>query len=163
MWDYVNTEEEREQASKEEQETDNIMRNLDIGFRVLKLDSSNMKDVYYTPGDLDAASLIDYVDNGKPDRSSLDLLFQVLPELNIELSAKIEEKEIHGKKVYMVNGTYLIATFDKGVIESTITEIAKLRPLYFVMRDASAENDKVLDNFEQIFKHYSPDSIRRIL
>ena len=163
LWDYVNTEEEREQASKEEQETDNIMRNLDIGFRVLKLDSSNMKDVYYTPGDLDAASLFDYVDNVKPDRSSLDLLFQVLPELNIELSAKIEEKEIHGKKVYMVNGTYLIATFDKGVNESTITEIAKLRPLYFVMRDASAENDNVLDNFEQIFKHYSPDTIRRIL
>ena len=76
---------------------------------------------------------------------------------------RIEEKEIHGKKVFMVNGDLLIATFDTDVNESTITEIAKLRPVYFVMRDASAENDNVLDNFEQIFKYYSPDTIRRIL
>lgn len=138
-------------------------QDLDIGFRVLKLDTSNMEDVYYTPDDLTERDLFNSVDNVKPDRTPLDLLFQVLPELNIELSARIEEKEIHGKKVFMVNGDQLIATFDKDVNESTITEIAKLRPLYFVMRDASAENDNVLDNFEQIFKHYSPDTIRRIL
>lgn len=161
--DFVYTEEEREQASQEEQRTDKIMRGLDIGFRVLKLDESNMEDIYYTPEDFDERDLFRSVDNVKPDRSPLDLLFQVLPELNIELSAKIEEKEIHGKKVYFVNGNQLIATFDKGVNESTITEIAKLRPVHFVMRDASAENDNVLDNFEQIFKYYSPNSVRRIL
>ena len=138
-------------------------QDLDIGFRVLKLDSSNMEDVYYTPDDLTERDLFNSVDNVKSDRTPLDLLFQVLPELNIELSARIEEKEIHGKKVFMVNGDLLIATFDTDVNESTITEIAKLRPVYFVMRDASAENDNVLDNFEQIFKHYSPDTIRRIL
>lgn len=138
-------------------------QDLDIGFRVLKLDSSNMEDVYYTPDDLTERDLFNSVDNVKSDRTPLDLLFQVLPELNIELSARIEEKEIHGKKVFMVNGALLIATFDTDVNESTITEIAKLRPVYFVMRDASAENDNVLDNFEQIFKHYSPDTIRRIL
>lgn len=138
-------------------------QDLDIGFRVLKLDSSNMEDVYYTPDDLTERDLFNSVDNVKPDRTPLDLLFQVLPELNIELSARIEEKEIHGKKVFMVNGDLLIATFDTDVNESTITEIAKLRPVYFVMRDASAENDNVLDNFEQIFKHYSPDTIRRVL
>ena len=138
-------------------------QDLDIGFRVLKLDSSNMEDVYYTPDDLTEQTLFNSVDNVKPDRTPLDLLFQVLPELNIELSARIEEKEVHGKKVFMVNGDQLIATFDTDVNESTITEIAKLRPIYFVMRDASAENDNVLDNFEQIFKHYSPDTIRRIL
>lgn len=138
-------------------------QDLDIGFRVLKLDTSNMEDVYYTPDDLTERDLFNSVDNVKPDRTPLDLLFQVLPELNIELSARIEEKEVHGKKVFMVNGYQLIASFDKDVNESTITEIAKLRPVYFVMRDASAENDNVLDNFEQIFKHYSPETIRRIL
>lgn len=138
-------------------------QDLDIGFRVLKLDTSNMEDVYYTPDDLTKQNLFNSVDNVKSDRTPLDLLFQVLPELNIELSARIEEKEIHGKKVFMVNGDQLIATFDTDVNESTITEIAKLRPVYFVMRDASAENDNVLDNFEQIFKYYSPDTIRRIL
>lgn len=138
-------------------------QDLDIGYRVLKLDTSNMEDVYYTPDDLTERDLFNSVDNVKPDRTPLDLLFQVLPELNIELSARIEEKEVHGKKVFMVNGYQLIASFDKDVNESTITEIAKLRPVYFVMRDASAENDNVLDNFEQIFKHYSPETIRRIL
>ena len=138
-------------------------QDLDIGFRVLKLDSSNMEDVFYTPEDFDAKNIFTTVDNVKPDRTPLDLLFQVLPELNIELSAKIEEKEINGKKVFFVDGNYLIATFDMDVNESTVTEIAKMKPQYFVMRDASAANDNVLDNFEQIFRHYSPDTIRKIL
>ncbi|MDE6483952.1 MAG: site-specific DNA-methyltransferase [Duncaniella sp.] len=137
--------------------------NMDTGFRVLKLDSSNMMDVYYTPDEFDNSRLLDSVDNVKADRTPLDLLFQVLPELGIELSAKIEEKEVNGKKVFFVNGTYLIATFDIEVNESTVTEIAKMKPQYFVMRDASAANDNVFDNFEQIFRHYSPDSIRKIL
>ena len=136
---------------------------LDIGFRVLKLDSSNMEDVFYTPEDFDAKDVFTSVDNVKPDRTPLDLLFQVMPELNIELSAKIEEKEVNGKKVFFVDDNYLIATFDTEVNESTVTEIAKMKPQYFVMRDASAANDNVLDNFEQIFRHYSPDTIRKIL
>ena len=138
-------------------------QNLDIGFRVLKLDSSNMEDVFYTPEDFEAKNIFTSVDNVKSDRTPLDLLFQVLPELNIELSAKIEEKEVNGKKVFFVDGDYLIATFDTEVNESTVTEIAKMKPQYFVMRDASAANDNVLDNFEQIFRHYSPDTIRKIL
>lgn len=138
-------------------------QDLDTGFRVLKLDSSNMEDVYYTPEDFNEQNLFNTVDNVKSDRTPLDLLFQVLPELNIELSAKIEEKEVNGKKVFFVDGTYLIATFDTDVNESTVTEIAKMQPQYFVMRDASAANDNVLDNFEQIFRHYSPDTIRKIL
>lgn len=138
-------------------------QDLDTGFRVLKLDSSNMEDVFYTPEDFDAQNIFTTVDNVKSDRTPLDLLFQVMPELNIELSAKIEEKEVNGKKVFFVDGIYLIATFDTEVNESTVTEIAKMKPQYFVMRDASAANDNVLDNFEQIFRHYSPDTIRKIL
>lgn len=138
-------------------------QDLDIGFRVLKLDSSNMEDVFYTPENFNENNLFNMVDNVKPDRTPLDLLFQVMPELNIELSAKIEEKEVNGKKVFFVDGGYLIATFDTDVNESTVTEIAKMKPQYFVMRDASAANDNVLDNFEQIFRHYSPDTIRKIL
>lgn len=138
-------------------------QDLDIGFRVLKLDSSNMEDVFYTPEDFDAQNIFTTVDNVKPDRTPLDLLFQVLPELDIELSAKIEEKEVNGKKVFFVDGNYLIATFDTEVNESTVTEIAKMKPQYFVMRDASAANDNVLDNFEQIFRHYSPETVRKIL
>ena len=138
-------------------------QDLDIGFRVLKLDSSNMEDVFYTPEGFDLSQITGLIDNVKPDRTPLDLLFQVLPELDIELSAKIEEKEVNGKKVFFVDGDYLIATFDTDVNESTVTEIAKMKPQYFVMRDASAANDNVLDNFEQIFRHYSPDTIRKIL
>lgn len=135
----------------------------DVGFRVLKLDSSNMEYVFYTPEDFDAQNIFSTVDNVKSDRTPLDLLFQVLPELNIELSAKIETQEVNGTKVFFVDGNYLIATFDTEVNESTVTEIAKMKPQYFVMRDASAANDNVLDNFEQIFRHYSPDTIRKIL
>lgn len=138
-------------------------QDLDTGFRVLKLDSSNMEDVFYTPEDFDAKNIFTTVDNVKPDRTPLDLLFQVMPELNIELSAKIEEKSINGKQVLFVDDTYLIATFDTDVNESTVTDIAKMKPQYFVMRDASAANDNVLDNFEQIFRHYSPETIRKIL
>ncbi len=138
-------------------------QDLDTGFRVLKLDSSNMEDVYYTPEDFNEQNLFNTVDNVKSDRTPLDLLFQVLPENNIELSDKIEEKDVNGKKVFFVDGTYLIATFDTDVNESTVTEIAKMKPQYFVMRDASAANDNVLDNFEQIFKHYSPNTVCRVI
>lgn len=142
-------EERIRRAGKKVQEEAGLQgQGLDIGFRVLKLDSSNMEDVFYTPEDFDENNLFNMVDNVKPDRTPLDLLFQVMPELDIELSAKIEEKEVNGKKVFFVDGGYLIATFDMDVNESTVTEIAKLKPQYFVMRDASAANDNVLDNFE---------------
>lgn len=153
----------RRAGEKVKEEAGDKAKDLDVGFRVLKLDSSNMEDVFYTPEDFNEQHLFNYVDNVKSDRTPLDLLFQVLPELGIELSAKIEERDVNGKKVFFVDGTYLIATFDTEVNESTVTEIAKMKPDYFVMRDASAANDNVLDNFEQIFKHYSPDTIRKIL
>ena len=153
----------RRAGEKVKEEAGDKAKDLDVGFRVLRLDSSNMEDVFYTPEDFNEQHLFNYVDNVKSDRTSLDLLFQVLPELGIELSAKIEERDVNGKKVFFVDGTYLIATFDTEVNESTVTEIAKMKPDYFVMRDASAANDNVLDNFEQIFKHYSPDTIRKIL
>ena len=136
-------------------------QNLDTGFRVLKLDSSNMEDVYYTPQDFDLQMF--FAENVKADRSSEDLLFQVMLDLGIELSAKIESKQIAGKEVHFVDDTYLVACFDTDVNETTIKEIAKLQPIYFVMRDASASNDNVIDNFEQIFKHYSPDTNCRII
>lgn len=136
-------------------------QNLDIGFRVLKLDSSNMEDVYYTPQETGQKTLFN--ENVKPDRSNEDLLFQVMLDLGIELSARIETKQIAGKTVHFVDGNYLVACFDSVVNESTITEIAKMQPVYFVMRDASAAGDNVIDNFEQIFKHYSPDTNCRII
>ncbi len=134
---------------------------LDVGFRVLKLDTSNMQDVYYTPEDSSAATLFD--DNVKPDRTSEDLLFQVMLEYNLPLSAKIERKTIAGKEVFSVNDDYLIACFDENVNETVITEVAKRKPLYFIMRDSSLSSDQVADNFEQIFNAYSKDTIRRIL
>ena len=134
---------------------------LDVGFRVLKLDTSNMLDVYYTPEDSSAATLFD--DNVKPDRTPEDLLFQVMLEYNLPLSAKIERKTIAGKEVFSVNDDYLIACFDENVNETVITEVAKRKPLYFIMRDSSLSSDQVADNFEQIFNAYSKDTIRRIL
>ena len=134
---------------------------LDVGFRVLKLDTSNMQDVYYTPEDSSAATLFD--DNVKPDRTPEDLLFQVMLEYNLPLSAKIERKTIAGKEVFSVNDDYLIACFDENVNETVITEVAKRKPLYFIMRDSSLSSDQVADNFEPIFNAYSKDTIRRIL
>lgn len=138
-------------------------QDLDIGFRVLRLDSSNMEDVYYTPDKFDEANLFNMVDNVKTDRNEEDLLFQVMLELDVPLSASIVVEQLAGKRVFNVSDGHLIATFDKDVNESTVTEIAKRKPNFFVMRDASAANDNVLDNFEQIFRHYSPDTICKIL
>ena len=136
-------------------------QHLDTGFRVLKLDSSNMEDVYYTPQEFSMGSLFN--ENVKSDRSNEDLLFQVMLDLGIELSAKIETKQIAGKQVHIVDEGYLVACFDRDVNESTFIEIAKQQPVYFVMRDASAANDNVIDNIEQIFRHYSPDTSCRII
>ena len=136
-------------------------QNLDTGFRVLKLDSSNMEDVYYTPQEFTMTSLFN--ENVKAGRTNEDLIFQVMLDLGVELSAKIETKQIAGKQVHIVDEGYLVACFDREVNESAITEIAKQQPVYFVMRDASAANDNVIDNFEQIFRHYSPDTSCRII
>lgn len=146
---------------KEENKGKEGIDHLDIGFRVLKLDSSNMEDVYYTPQEFDVHSLFN--ENVKADRTGEDLLFQVMLDLGIELSAKIEIRQIAGKTVYLVDDNYLIACFDRDVTETTITEIAKLHPVYFVMRDASAANDNVIDNFDQLFEAYSKDTVRKIL
>ena len=153
----------RRAGRKVKDEAGIMAQDLDIGFRVLKLDSSNMEDVYYTPDDFDANNLFTLADNIKIDRTSEDLLFQVMLDLGIELSAKIEKTEIAGKEVWNVDGGYLMACFDRDVNEVTITEIAKQKPVYFVMRDASAANDNVLDNFDQLFANYSPDTTCKIL
>lgn len=153
----------RRAGRKVKEEAGIMAQDLDIGFRVLKLDSSNMEDVYYTPDNFDAKNLFALADNIKPDRSGEDLLFQVMLDLGILLSAKIEKTEIAGKEVWSVDGGYLMACFDRDVNETTITEIAKRKPTYFVMRDASAATDNVLDNFDQLFANYSPDTICKIL
>lgn len=151
-------------AGKKVKEEAGVMgQDLDIGFRVLKLDSSNMEDVYYTPDNFDGINLFTLADNIKTDRSSEDLLFQVMLDLGIELSATIRSEELGGRNVWNVDNGYLMACFDCEVNEATITEIAKQKPVYFVMRDASAANDNVLDNFDQLFANYSPDTTCKIL
>ena len=134
---------------------------LDVGFRVLKLDSSNMNDVYYRPEEFSDQLIKE--DNVKTERSSEDLLFQVMLECNLPLSAKIKTEKISGKEVFSVNDGYLVACFDENVNEEVINAVAKHKPYYFVMRDSSLSSDNVADNFEQIFQAYSKDTIRRIL
>jgi len=154
----------RRAGKKIKEESPLTTQDLDTGFRVLKLDSSNMQDVYYTPAEFDEQKLFD--DNIKPDRlgnDGEDLLFQTMIELGIELSAKIEKRSIAGKAVWSVSDGYLMACFDEEVNETTITEIARQHPYYFVMRDSSLANDQVADNFEQIWEEYSKDTVRRII
>lgn len=151
----------RRAGKKIKEESPLTTKDLDTGFRVLKLDSSNMQDVYYTPAEFNERDLFE--DNIKSDRTEEDLLFQTMIDLGIELSAKIEQTQIAGKTVWNVSDGYLMACFDEAVNETTITEIAKQQPYYFVMRDKSLANDNVADNFEQIFNHYSKDTIRRII
>lgn len=153
----------RRAGRKVKEEAGIMAQDLDIGFRVLKLDSSNMEDVYYTPDNFDANNLFTLADNIKTDRTSEDLLFQVMLDLGIELSATIRSEELGGRNVWNVDNGYLMACFDRDVNEATITEIAKQKPVYFVMCDASAANDKVLDNFDQLFANYSPDTTCKIL
>lgn len=138
-------------------------KKLDIGFRVLKCDTSNMEDVYYSPDHLDKQDL--FKNNIKNDRTAEDLLFQVMLDLGIMLSSKIETKEIDGKTVFYVEGNYLVACFAENVDEKTLTEIAKEKPYYFVMRDPtnSKDGDSLITNFEQIFTTYSPDTVRKVL
>lgn len=135
----------------------------DVGFRVLKLDSSNMKDVYYNPAQVGQQSLFDMTDNIKEDRTPEDLLFQVMLDLGVLLSSKIEEKVIADKKVFNVADGFLIACFDNDVTEETVKAVAQEKPYYAVFRDSSMANDSVATNFEQIFATYSPETVRKVL
>lgn len=138
-------------------------QDLDVGFRVLKCDTSNMKDVYYSPEEYEASLFSSLTDNIKEDRTPEDLLFQVMLDLGVVLSSKIEETVIAGKKVFDVADGFLIACFDENVTDETIQAIAQKQPYYFVMRDSSMANDSVATNFEQIFATYSPDTVRKVL
>ena len=144
-------------------QNDMYCQKMDMGFRVLKCDTSNMKDVYYNPNEYDIPKIGESVDNIKEDRTPEDLLFQVMLDLGVELSSKIEETTIAGKKVFNVAEGFLIACFDENVTDETITAIAKQQPYYFVMRDSSLANDSVATNFEQIFATCSPDTVRKVL
>lgn len=150
----------RRAGRKIKDESGLMAQNLDVGFRVLKLDSSNMKEVYYTPEEYSQMgfNLEGFMDNIKPDRTDEDLLFQVMLDLGIPLSAKIEQDG----KIFKVNENYLIACFDR-VDTSMIIEIAQKQPYYAIFRDSSFINDSALVNVEQIFNTYSPSTIRRVL
>lgn len=150
-------------SADETEENKAIAESLDIGFRVLKCDSSNMKDVYYNPAEYEQSIFSSLEDNIKENRTPEDLLFQVMLDLGVLLSSKIEETTIAGKKVFNVEDNYLIACFDSNVSEETIKAIAKQKPYYFVMRDSSMANDSVATNFEQIFATYSPDTVRKVI
>ena len=164
--DFWTTSDNLEKMINEKEELLNKINTLDTGFRVLKLDESNMADVYYTPAETpiqQTLALDVLVNNIREGRTPEDLLFQVMPECNLPLSSKIEEREMHGKKVFVVNNGYLIACFDTDINEAVITAIAKEKPYYFVMRDSSMATDNVADNFDQIFNAYSKETIRKII
>ena len=153
----------RQAGKKIKEDSPLTTQDLDTGFRVLKCDTSNMKEVYYNPAEYEASLFSSLEDNIKEDRTPEDLLFQVMLDLGVLLSGKIEETTIAGKKVFNVEDNYLIACFDSNVTEETITAIAKQKPYYFVMRDSSMANDSVATNFDQIFATYSPDTVRKVL
>lgn len=150
-------------GAKIKEEAGLAAQNLDTGFRVLKCDTSNMKDVYYNPAEYEVNMFSRLEDNIKEDRTPEDLLFQVMLDLGVLLSSKIEETTIAGKKVFNVEDNYLIACFDSDVSEETIKAIAKQKPYYFVMRDSSMASDSVATNFDQIFATYSPETVRKVL
>ena len=141
----------------------NLSDKNDVGFRVLKVDSSNMKEIYYNPSQVGQQSLFDMTDNIKEDRTPEDLLFQVMLDLGVLLSSKIEEKVIAGKKVFNVADGFLIVCFDNDVTEETVKAVAQEKPYYAVFRDSSMANDSVATNFEQIFATYSPETVRKVL
>ena len=136
---------------------------FDGGFRVLKCDSSNMKDIYYTPSETQQSLFDTYADNIKEDRTPEDLLFQVMLDLGVLLSSKIEETTIAGKQVFNVADGFLIACFDKDVTEETVKAVAEKKPYYAVFRDSSMANDSVATNFDQIFASVSPETVRKVL
>ena len=153
----------RRAGAKIKEENPMTTMDLDVGFRVLKCDSTNMKNVYYHPDEYEPNMFDSLADNIKEDRTPKDLLFQVMLDLGVLLSSKIEQTEIAGKKVFNVADNFLIACFDENVTDETITAIAKQKPYYFIMRDSSLANDSVATNFDQIFATYSPDTVRKVL
>lgn len=153
----------RRAGKKIKEESPLTSQDLDTGFRVLKLDSTNMQDIYYSPKDISQADLFSQVDNVKPDRTGEDLLFQVMLELGATLDSKIEATTIAGKTIYNVAEGYLVACFDPDVTDDVVKAIAQMQPAYAVLRDTSMKDDSTATNFEQIFKTYSPDTVTRIL
>ena len=153
----------RRAGKKIKEESPLTTQDLDTGFRVLKLDSTNMQDIYYSPKDISQADLFSQVDNVKPDRTGKDLLFQVMLELGATLDSKIETTTVAGKTIYNVAEGYLVACFDPDVTDEVVKAIAQMQPAYAVLRDTSMKDDSTATNFEQIFKTYSPDTVTRIL
>ena len=153
----------RRAGKKIKEETPLTTQDLDTGFRVLKLDSTNMENIYYSPKDISQADLFTQVDNVKSDRTGEDLLFQVMLELGATLDSKIESTTVDGKTIYNVAEGYLVACFDMDVTDEVVTAIAKMQPAYAVLRDTSMKNDATATNFEQIFKTYSVDTVTKIL
>ena len=153
----------RRAGKKIKEESPLTTQDLDTGFRVLKLDSTNMQDIYYSPKDISQADLFSQVDNVKPDRPGEDLLFQVMLELGATLDSKIETTTIAGKTIYNVAEGYLVACFDPDVTDDVVKAIAQMLPAYAVLRDTSMKDDSTATNFEQIFKTYSPDTVTKIL
>ncbi len=153
----------RRAGKKIKEESPLTTQDLDTGFRVLKLDSTNMENIYYSPKDISQADLFTQVDNVKSDRTGEDLLFQVMLELGATLDSKIESTMVDGKTIYNVAEGYLVACFDMDVTDEVVTAIAKMQPVYAVLRDTSMKNDATATNFEQIFKTYSPDTTTRII
>ena len=153
----------RRAGKKIKKESPLTTQDLDTGFRVLKLDSTNMQDIYYSPKDISQADLFSQVDNVKPDRTGEDLLFQVMLELGATLDSKIETTTVAGKTIYNVAEGYLVACFDPNVTDEVVKAIAQMLPAYAVLRDTSMKDDSTATNFEQIFKTYSPDTVTKIL
>lgn len=153
----------RRAGKKIKEESPSTTQDLDTGFRVLKLDSTNMQDIYYSPKDISQADLFSQVDNVKPDRTGEDLLFQVMLELGATLDSKIETTTVAGKTIYNVAEGYLVACFDPDVTDDVVKSIAQMQPAYAVLRDTSMKDDSTATNFEQIFKTYSPDTVTKIL
>ncbi|WP_417165799.1 site-specific DNA-methyltransferase [Segatella sp.] len=153
----------RRAGKKIKEESPLTTQDLDTGFRVLKLDSTNMQDIYYSPKDISQADLFSQVDNVKPDRTGEDLLFQVMLELGATLDSKIETTTVAGKTIYNVAEGYLVACFDPDVTDEVVKAIAQMLPAYAVLRDTSMKDDSTATNFEQIFKTYSPDTVTKIL
>ena len=145
---------------KEDHKDNANVKNLDIGFRVLKVDSSNMRDVYYTPDAIEQNLLSELTDNIKNDRTSEDLLFQVLLDWGVDLTLPITKKIIDDREVFFVENNALAACFEKDgkITEEFCKEIAKLHPLRVVFRDSGFQNDSVKINIEQIFKLLSPST-----
>ena len=153
----------RRAGKKIKEENPLTTQNLDTGFRVLKLDSSNMQEVYYSPADTTQSNIFNLVDNFKEDRTSEDLLFQVMLELGATLDSKIETTSIEGKQIFNVADNYLVACFERDIDDEVVTAIAKMQPQYAVLRDTSMSNDSTATNFEQIFKTYAPDTVTKVL